>query len=63
MKPAAGTKQRIIERNRYQPSSNNKAHRKVRVISNRGATQTHKKAGDCIITDRGMIEIKQEGFQ
>jgi hypothetical protein len=61
MNGAAGTKQRIIERNRYQPRP--KAHRKVRTISDRGATQTFKKVGDLIITERATHRVTREGFQ
>lgn len=63
MGPPHGTKARIIERNKYNPRSVNKAYRKVRVITTNGATQTYKKVGDCIITDRAKVEIKTEGFQ
>lgn len=63
MGPAHGTKERIIARSKYNPRSVNKAHRKVRVTTQSGSTQTHKKVGDCIITDRVTVHIKEEGFQ
>lgn len=56
-----GTRERIIARNKYQPRP--KAHRSVRVVTERGSTQTFKKRGDLIITDRATVRVKREGFQ
>jgi hypothetical protein len=41
----------------------NKAHRRIRTTTERGSTQTFKKPGDKIITDRVTFEVKEEGFQ
>lgn len=54
---------RIIQRNRYNPVSLNRAQRKVRVIGTNGATQTYKRAGDLVLDSSGTRRIEQEGFQ
>lgn len=46
---AAGTRQRIMEANRYQPSNLEKAKRATRIVSKQGSSQTYKKAGDIVI--------------
>lgn len=61
MGPTHGTRERIIARNKYNPRP--KAFRKVRVVTPAGSTQTYKRVGDRIITDRSTITIKTEGFQ
>lgn len=63
MGPAHGTKQRHIERCKYNPTSVNKAHRRIRTTTERGSTQTFKKVGDKIITDRVTHTVTSEGFQ
>ena len=59
---AAGTRERIIERNRYRPKSNVDAFRDQRIIGKR-STQTFKKKGDITIDSRGMArEVKKDGW-
>jgi hypothetical protein len=61
MGPAAGTKQRIIERCRYRPMFDDK--RDVRVTSNNGATQTFKQKGDIMLDSLGVArEVKDHGW-
>jgi hypothetical protein len=59
---AAGTRQRIIERHRYMHRP--KAHRAIRVISDKGATQTYKKKGDLIIVNPHVksMKVTQNGW-
>lgn len=61
---AAGTRQRIMQRCRYNPANPTKAFRTVRVVSERGTTQTFKKKGDLVlINDRaGFLQVKQAGW-
>lgn len=63
MNQRAGTRERIIAANKYNPPKGRRAHRPVRVISNKGATQTYKKKGDLIIDSLGRShEVKQNGW-
>jgi hypothetical protein len=61
---AAGTKQRIMQGCSYNPTSPRKAVRPVRVVTERGATQTYKKKGDfMLVNDRmGLVEVKHAGW-
>lgn len=58
---ATGTKERIMDRSRYEARP--KAHRRTRVVGKSGETQTYKKKGDIILTASGKHVVKQEGFQ
>jgi hypothetical protein len=61
MESVAGTKQRVIERNRYRPMFDDK--RDVRVISNNGATQTFKHKGDIMLDSLGKkVEAQDHGW-
>ena len=58
---AIGTRERIIERNRYNPDK--KAERKLRIVSKSGVTQTYKKKGDMIIYHDGRVEwVESNGW-
>lgn len=50
------TKERIIERNRYNPSDPKKA---IRLTAN---GRTLKRRGDIIINERGSIAVEKKGY-
>lgn len=60
--PVAGARQRIIESNRYNPSSLKKAYRMTREMGATGATQTYKKVGDIVIKGGDAYNVTQEGY-
>lgn len=62
MMGAAGTKQRIVERNRYREQDNVRGYRDARV-NERGEQVTLKKRGDKVIHANGRVEtVKYDGW-
>jgi hypothetical protein len=57
---AAGTRQRIIEANRYNPSDQINPWRGTKEID--GMIRSHKQAGDLVLTSTGMKEVNQDGW-
>lgn len=57
-----GARQRVIERNRYNPSDPRKAERKTREFN--GKIQTHKKKGDLVIVNPHvkLMKVTENGW-
>jgi poly-gamma-glutamate capsule biosynthesis protein CapA/YwtB (metallophosphatase superfamily) len=53
---AHGTRERIIKRNKYNPSDPKKAERETR--EHNGKIQTHKKKGDLVIVNPHVKSMK-----